>query len=71
MSALDEVGAIAPGYEHVSKVVHPAPAVEARGGLLKWYDIAQAEQPIPASRGAGARGAGDRAGAARRASSAS
>ena len=47
MSVLDEVGAIAPGYEHLSKVVHPAPAVEAGGGVLKWYDIAEGERPIP------------------------
>jgi len=47
VSVLDEVGAIAPGYEHLSKVVHPAPAVEAGGGVLKWYDIAEGERPIP------------------------
>jgi hypothetical protein len=47
MSVLDEVGAITPGYEHRSKVVHPAPAVEAGGAVLKWYDIAEGERPIP------------------------
>ena len=47
MSALDEAGVIAPGYEHLSKVVHPAPPVEAGGGILKWYDIAEGERPIP------------------------
>jgi hypothetical protein len=47
MSALDEIGTIKQGYEHVSKVVHPAPPVEAGGGLLKWYDIAEGERPIP------------------------
>jgi hypothetical protein len=47
MSVLDEVGAIKAGYEHVSKVVHPAPVVEAGGGVLKWYDIAEGDRPIP------------------------
>ena len=47
MSALDELGVITPGYEHVSKVVHPAPLVEAGGGVLKWYDIAEGDKPIP------------------------
>ncbi len=47
MSALDEIGAIAPDYDHVSKVVHPAPPVAAGGGLLKWYDIAEGDRPVP------------------------
>ena len=47
MSVLDEVGVITPGYAHVSKVVHPAPLVEAGGGVLKWYDIAEGDKPIP------------------------
>ena len=47
MSALDELGVITPGYEHVSKVVHPAPPVEVGGGVLKWYDIAEGEKPVP------------------------
>jgi hypothetical protein len=47
VSALDEAGVIAPGYEHLSKVVHPAPPVEAGGGILKWYDIAEGDRPIP------------------------
>jgi hypothetical protein len=51
MSVLDEAGAIAPGYEHVSKVVHPAPLVEAGGGILKWYDIAEGERTVPAAIG--------------------
>jgi hypothetical protein len=47
MSALDEVGLIKPGYRHVPKVIHPAPAITAAGGVLKWYDIAEGDKPIP------------------------
>src|SRR3954470_6276878 len=51
MSVLDRAGVIAPGYEHVSKMVHPAPPVEAGGGVLKWYDIAEGERPVPGAIG--------------------
>jgi hypothetical protein len=44
MSPLDT--AVEPGYEHVSKLVQPGPAVAISGGLLKWYDISTG--PIPA-----------------------
>jgi hypothetical protein len=47
MSALDELGAIKADYEHVSKVIHPAPLVEVGGGVLKWYDIAEGDKPVP------------------------
>jgi hypothetical protein len=47
VSILEEIGAIEPGYRHVAKVIHPAPAVAAGGGLLKWYDIAEGDRPIP------------------------
>ena len=47
-SHLDEVGAIPADYRHVSKVVHPARRVEAAGGLLKWYDIAERRPAGPA-----------------------
>jgi hypothetical protein len=47
MSALEAVGAIREDYRHVPKVVHPAPVVEAGGALLKWYDIAEGERPVP------------------------
>ena len=49
MSVLDRAGVIPPGYEHVAKVVHPAPPVEAGGGVLKWYDLAEGERPVPAA----------------------
>ena len=48
MSPFDPAGAIAAGYEHVSKLVQPGAAVSLAGGLLKWYEIATAERPVPA-----------------------
>ena len=47
MSALATVGEVAPDYRHVEKVIHPRPVVETGGGLLKWYDIAEGDRPVP------------------------
>jgi hypothetical protein len=47
MQGLEEVGEIAAGYRHVTKVIHSSPAIEAAGGLLKWYDIAERDKPVP------------------------
>jgi hypothetical protein len=38
------VGAV---YEHRSKSIRPAPAIELGGSVLKWYDIAPADEPVP------------------------
>lgn len=48
MSPFDSAGAVKPAYEHISKLVQPGPAVSLAGGLLKWYEIATAEEPVPA-----------------------
>ena len=47
MSALVSVGEIGGDYQHVAKVIHPRPAVESGGALLKWYDIAAGDRPVP------------------------
>jgi hypothetical protein len=47
MSVLERVGTIAPEYEHVSKLVVPGPGISIGGGMLKWYDIAPADEPVP------------------------
>ena len=47
MSALETAGEIRADYRHVPKVIHPAPVVEAGDALLKWYDIAEGERPVP------------------------
>ncbi len=61
MSLLDAVGEIKRDYRHVPKVIHPAPLVEAGGAVLKWYDIAEGDRPVPRSIGQLAREALDEA----------
>jgi hypothetical protein len=47
MSPFDSAGAVKPGYEHVSKLVQAGASVSLAGGLLKWYEIATADEPVP------------------------
>jgi hypothetical protein len=47
VSVLERVGAIAPGYEHVEKRVDPGPSISVGDGVLKWYDVAPADAPVP------------------------
>ena len=47
MSALEEVGAVTAEYSHVDKVVSPEPILTLEGAVLKWYDIAPADEPVP------------------------
>ena len=47
MSVLDAVGEVEPGYEHISKVVRPEPRLTLRDAVLKWYDIAPEDAPVP------------------------
>jgi hypothetical protein len=47
MSILERVGVIAPDYEHVSKHVRPGPSIAIADGVLKWYDIALSDTPVP------------------------
>ena len=56
-SQLDEVGVIPADYQHVSKVIHSSAAIEAAGGMLKWYEIAEGDRPVPRSVAALARAA--------------
>ena len=56
-SQLDEVGVIPADYRHVSKVIHSSAAIEAAGGMLKWYEIAEGDRPVPRSVAALARAA--------------
>ena len=46
MSAFEQIGS-APGYEHISKVVSPETGLTLGDAVLKWYDIAPAETPVP------------------------
>ena len=45
MSAVAPVDAA--GYEHVAKLATPQSSLTVRGTVLKWYDIAPADAPVP------------------------
>ena len=47
MSVLERIGAVRPDYEHYSKHVHPAPSIALPDAVLKWYDIAPPDAPVP------------------------
>lgn len=46
MSAVEQVG-VRPDYEHLSKLVRPEASLTLGDTVLKWYDIAPAEAPVP------------------------
>jgi hypothetical protein len=41
------VSAVRADYRHVAKLIRPAPAIELGEAVLKWYDIAPADAPVP------------------------
>jgi hypothetical protein len=47
VSLLERVGSIAAGYEHVAKRVEPGPSISVAGAVLKWYDVAPPDDPVP------------------------
>lgn len=46
MSALEHAG-VAPDYRHVEKVAHSEPSLALGGAIVKWYDIAPDDEPVP------------------------
>jgi hypothetical protein len=46
MTAVEEAG-VRLDYEHRFKRITPAESITLRGAVLKWYDIAPAEAPVP------------------------
>jgi len=38
---------VSTGYEHVTKVVRPQASLTLRSTVLKWYEIAPADEPVP------------------------
>lgn len=46
MSALEQAAADE-GYRHVSKVARPQSSLTLRSTVLKWYEIAPADAPVP------------------------
>jgi hypothetical protein len=47
VNAVETAGSVTPGYRHVEKVVESAPTIALDGALLKWYDIAPGDAPVP------------------------
>jgi hypothetical protein len=44
---MSEAALAEPGYEHVTKVVRPQSSLTLRSTVLKWYEIAPADAPVP------------------------
>ena len=47
MSALEQAVGVTPGYVHIEKIVEPAPGLTLGQTVLKWYDIAADDAPVP------------------------
>lgn len=47
MSVLDRIGQVTPDYMHITKLIRPAPSLILDEAVLKWYDIAPADAPVP------------------------
>jgi hypothetical protein len=47
VSVLDTVGVVEPAYEHIEKLVRPEPRLTLYDAVLKWYDIAPEDAPVP------------------------
>jgi hypothetical protein len=41
------VSAVRADYRHASKLIRPASAITLGNAVLKWYDIASADDPVP------------------------
>jgi hypothetical protein len=44
---MSEAALAEPGYEHITKVVRPQSSLTLRSTVLKWYEIAPADAPVP------------------------
>jgi len=47
VSALEQVGDVSSEYVHVEKLVRPEPSLMLGEAVLKWYDIAPEDEPVP------------------------
>jgi hypothetical protein len=47
MSLLERIGDVRADYEHISKLIRPAPSITLDDAVLKWYDVAPAGAPVP------------------------
>jgi hypothetical protein len=41
------LSAVRADYRHISKLIRPAPPITLDDAVLKWYDIAPANEPVP------------------------
>jgi hypothetical protein len=48
MSVLERIGVVRPEYRHISKRVTAAPSIALADAVLKWYEIAPQDAPVPA-----------------------
>ena len=46
MSALEQTS-VAPDYRHIEKLVRPEPSLALGDTVLKWYDVAPDDAPVP------------------------
>jgi hypothetical protein len=44
---VDRIGPVDAGYRHVPKLVRPGTSLALGDTILKWYDLARAEAPVP------------------------
>ena len=47
MSVVDRTGHVRPDYTHITKLIRSAPSLALGDSVLKWYDIAPADAPVP------------------------
>jgi hypothetical protein len=47
-TSLDVTHAVAPAYHHEPKHARPAPSIALGEAVLKWYDVALPDDPVPA-----------------------
>jgi len=47
MSVVDRLGEVRADYEHIEKLVAPEPSLTLGSTVLKWYDIAPSDAPVP------------------------
>jgi hypothetical protein len=48
-------GAVPAGYRHIAKVATPGDVLQAVGAVVKWYDVAPHDLPVPKEVGIAAR----------------
>jgi hypothetical protein len=48
MSVLERIGVVRPEYRHISKRVTARPSIALADAVLKWYEIAPEDTPVPA-----------------------